>query len=212
MLHLSYSRFLHRPKAQGGVVQIKPDVCFGGLIGRSAGRKPGKKKNLVTRNVWPKKYGRTFSRPEVCSIPVTPPILVPRFNPPARQITPCGGSLRSTRGPAPHTPLKYQDSCGGHKPPFVCTALCMHRLVYAPHCLCTAKPPLVAARFARHGGQAPAPPLDNKTLAMAIDRLLCAQPCVCIALCMHRLVCAPPNHPLRRLASLDAGASPPHPP
>ena len=31
---------------------------------------------------------------------------------------------------------------------------------------------------------------------------------VCTALCVHRLVCAPPNLPLPQLASLDAGAKP----
>ena len=45
-------------------------------------------------------------------------------------------------GASPRTPLKYQDSCGGHRPPCVCTALCMHRFVYAPPYLRTAKPPL----------------------------------------------------------------------
>ena len=35
-------------------------------------------------------------------------------------------------------------------------------------------------------GPAPAPPLNNKTPAMAIDRLVYAPPCVCTALCMHR--------------------------
>ena len=37
-------------------------------------------------------------------------------------------------------------------------------------------------------GLAPAPPLNNKTPAVAIDRLLCAPPYVCV----HSLVCAPP--------------------
>ena len=45
-------------------------------------------------------------------------------------------------------------------------------------------------------GPAPGPPLNNKTSAVATDRLVCAPPC------MHRLVCGPPNHPLLRLASL----------
>ena len=27
------------------------------------------------------------------------------------------------------------DSCGGHRPPFVCTALCVHRLLCVPPCL-----------------------------------------------------------------------------
>ena len=39
---------------------------------------------------------------------------------------------------------------------------------------------------------APAPPLNNKTLVVATDRLLCAPPSVCTALCAHRLVCGPP--------------------
>ena len=35
-------------------------------------------------------------------------------------------------------------------------------------------------------GPALAPPLNNKTPAVAIDRLVCAPPCVCTALCAHR--------------------------
>ena len=57
--------------------------------------------------------------------------------------------------------LKEQDSSRGYKPPFVCTALCVHRLV--------------CSRLA-------CGPLNNKTHAVATDRLLCAPPCVCTAL------------------------------
>ena len=38
-------------------------------------------------------------------------------------------------------------------------------------------------------------PLNNKTPAVATGRLLCAPPCVCTALCVHRFVCEPPNPP-----------------
>ena len=77
-------------------------------------------------------------------------------------------------------PLKEQDSCGGYKPPFLCTALCVHHLACGP--------------------------LNKKTSAVATDRLFCAPPCVCATLpvapettkllrwlqtafCVHRLVC-----------------------
>ena len=81
-------------------------------------------------------------------------------------------------------------------------ALCMHRLVCGP-------PNLPLLRLASlDAGDTPAPPLSNKTLAVATDRLLCAPPCVCTTLNMHRLVCGPPNLPLLRLASLDAGDTP----
>ena len=93
------------------------------------------------------------------------------------QTTPYVGSLRSMRGPAPTTPLNT-------KTPAVAT----DRLVCAPPCVWTAKPPLTwarfvrqTARFARRGGQPPHSPLNTKTLAVAIDHLLCAPPCVWIA-------------------------------
>ena len=35
--------------------------------------------------------------------------------------------------------------------------------------------------------------INNKTPAVATDRLLCAMPCVCTALYLHRLVYAPPS-------------------
>ena len=35
-------------------------------------------------------------------------------------------------------------------------------------------------------GPGPAPPLNNKLLAVARDRLVCAPPCVCTALCVDR--------------------------
>ena len=50
-------------------------------------------------------------------------------------------------------------------------------------------------RFARRGGQPPHPRLNNKTPAVATDRLVCAPPCVCAALCVHRLACEPPTPP-----------------
>ena len=40
------------------------------------------------------------------------------------------------------------------------------------------------------------PCLNNKTLAVATNHLLCAPPRVCTALCVHCLVCAPPNPPV----------------
>ena len=45
------------------------------------------------------------------------------------------GSLRSMR---PRTPPGLQDSCCGHRPPFVCNAFIVHRLVCAPPCVCAA--------------------------------------------------------------------------
>ena len=47
--------------------------------------------------------------------------------------------------------------CGGHRPPFVCTAFCVHRLACGP--------------------------FNNMTPAVATDRLLCVPPCVCTAFC-----------------------------
>ena len=74
--------------------------------------------------------------------------------------------------------------------------------VYALPCVCTASPTMHSARCARRGGQPPHPP--------KITRLLhCYRPpCACTALCMYRLVCAPPVLLCIRLAALDAGASP----
>ena len=37
-------------------------------------------------------------------------------------------------------------------------------------------------------------PLNNKTPAVATDRLLCVPPCVCTAFCVHRLACGPLNN------------------
>ena len=50
-------------------------------------------------------------------------------------------------------------------------------------------------------GPSPAPPLNNNTPTVATDRLVCAPPCVCTALCMHRLVCGQPNLPCSSLFS-----------
>ena len=66
------------------------------------------------------------------------------------------GSLRSTRGPDPAAPLNNKTP--GHKPPCVCTTLCMYLVVCAPPCVCTAKSPLTSARFAQRGGQPAQPP------------------------------------------------------
>ena len=52
------------------------------------------------------------------------------------------GSSQGLYQPPPDPP-----SCGGHRPPCVCTALCVHRLVYALPCMWTTKPPLASARF-----------------------------------------------------------------
>ena len=62
--------------------------------------------------------------------------------------------------------------------PCVCTTLCMHRLV----CGQPNHPLLRLALL--HAGAAPAPPLNNKILAVAIDRLVCALPCVRTTLCV----------------------------
>ena len=43
-------------------------------------------------------------------------------------------------------------------------------------------------------GPAPAPPLNNMTPAVAIDRLLCVLPCVCTAFCVYCLACGPLNN------------------
>ena len=89
-------------------------------------------------------------------------------------------------GASPRTPLKYQDSCSGHTPPCVCTALCVRRLVCGqPNSPCS------SLRSTR--GAAPAPPLHNKPPAVATHHLVCAPPCVCTTLGMHRLVCGEPN-------------------
>ena len=76
------------------------------------------------------------------------------------------------------------------------TAFCVHRLLCAPPCMCTA--------FFMHGlvcglqlaslgaGDTPAPPLSNKTPAVATDRILCATLSLCTALYVHCLVYAPP--------------------
>ena len=108
------------------------------------------------------------------------------------------GSLRSTRGPAPAPPLNNKTpavATGGLvcAPPCVCTALCMHRLVYPPPCVCTANPSHTHMHYlgslrSTDGslrstqGPAPAPPLNNKTPAVATDRLVCAPHCVCTAM------------------------------
>ena len=62
------------------------------------------------------------------------------------------GSLRSTRGPAPAPSLNNKT------PALLQTAFCVHRLVCAPPCVCTAGPTMHTARCARHGGQPPHPP------------------------------------------------------
>ena len=107
-------------------------------------------------------------------------------------------------GASPRTPRKQRESCSATDrllcaPPCVCTAFCVHRqpllqtalfvhrLVYVPPCVCTAGPTTHSARCARRGGQPPHPP--------KITRLLhCYRPpFVCTALCMYRLLCAPPT-------------------
>ena len=76
------------------------------------------------------------------------------------------------------------------------------RCLQAREMLATARFARQTARCARRGGQPPHPP--------KITRLLhCYRPpFVCTALCMYRLVCAPPVLLCIRLAALDAGASP----
>ena len=56
-------------------------------------------------------------------------------------------------------------------------------------------------------GAGPCTSLKNNTLAAAVNRLVCASPCVCTALFMPRLVCGPPV-PLPWLTVLGAEASP----
>ena len=97
----------------------------------------------------------------------------------------CG--LRLASLDAGHTPLNNKTPAMATDrllcaPPCVCTALYLHRLVYAPPCMWTTAP------FAQCG-DTPAPPLNNKTPAVATDRLLCAPPCVCTPMYVHGLVC-----------------------
>ena len=54
-------------------------------------------------------------------------------------------------------------------------------------------------------GPAPAPPSNNKTRAVATNRLVCAPPCVCTALCVDSR-----TFPAARFAR--HGGQPPHPP
>ena len=91
----------------------------------------------------------------------------------------------------------------------------------------TALPTFFGSLHSRRG-PAPAPLLNKKTPAVATDHLVCAPPCVCTTLCMHRLVYAPPcgcttlcvdsqNFPLARFAEqtprfAKCGGQPPHPP
>ena len=89
-------------------------------------------------------------------------------------------------GASPRTPVRLEDSCGGHKPPCVCTNLCVHRLLYALLCVWTTKFFLASPRFAKHGGGGGAPPFNDKTLVEGTNRLVCAPPCVCSALCVDR--------------------------
>ena len=110
------------------------------------------------------------------------------------------GSLRSMRGTLPHP-----DSIT-RLLRWLLTAFCVHRLV------CT--PPSIRSALCMHrlvcglqlasldAGDTPAPPLNNKSPAMATDCLSCATPCIRTALCMHRLVCG------LRLALLDGGDTP----
>ena len=81
------------------------------------------------------------------------------------------------------------------------TALCVHHLVCAPPCVCTCvwtvKPPFASPRFAQHVVQPPHPPRITRRLRWPPTTL-----------CVHRLVCGPPNNPLLRLASLNAGSNP----
>ena len=86
-------------------------------------------------------------------------------------------------------PLKYQDSCGGHRPPFVCSALCVYRLLCVPPCLW---------------------PLKYQDSCGGHRPPLCVPPCVCSALCMPRLVCAPPSVCMNPPPPLPP--NPPHPP
>ena len=69
--------------------------------------------------------------------------------------------------------------------PCICTMLRVHRQPW--HCpTCNFQP------FQRYGslrsmrGPTPAPPFNNMTRAVAIDRLVCALPWVCTIFCVHR--------------------------
>ena len=60
----------------------------------------------------------------------------------------------------------------------------MHKVAPPP----TFPPPYLGSLRSTRG-QAPAPPLNNKTPAVASDRLVYAPPCVCTAFCVY----APPT-------------------
>ena len=68
---------------------------------------------------------------------------------------------------APNPPPPSCASLPRHPPP-LCTALCVYRLACGP--------------------------LNNKTPAVAPDRLLCAPPCVCTAFYVYRRACGPLNN------------------
>ena len=116
------------------------------------------------------------------------------------------GSLRLMPGTTP-PPLN-------NKPPTVAT----NRLLCAPPCVCTA---LICTALCIHRllcglrpapldvGDTPAPHLNNKTPAVATDRLLCAPPCVCTALCVYRLACGALNNKTPAVATWCLLCAPP---
>ena len=119
-----------------------------------------------------------------------PPSIPPPFTPPPPYHPPLPSSARCAQQPArsaqwasPLTTLKLQDSCGGHTPPCVCTALCVHRLVYALPCVWTAKPFLRLAALDRRlalldVGASPHTPLKLQDSYGGHKPLVCAPPCV----------------------------------
>ena len=100
-------------------------------------------------------------------------------------------------GASPHTPLNNKTLvmatnrlvCAA---PCVCTALCMHRLVCGQSNLPCSSLRSTNGSLHSKRGPAPAPPLNNKTHAVATNRLVYAPPCVYTALSLHCLVCALP--------------------
>ena len=144
------------------------------------------------------------SRPHLPPLPTLPPPTPP--TPPVPPLTP----PPLPPPPPPHYPAQLEHP--PHPPEITRllqwpqTALCVHRLVYAPPSACTALcvdrqifPCLGSLRSTR--GPAPAPHLNNKTPAVATDRLVCAPPYGCTAFCVYAPPTPPSPHP-----------TPPYPP
>ena len=163
---------------------------------------------LVSTNPPPSPVRLDSSKPPIAPNPPPCASLARQPPPPPMHHLVCGPPSTSARiarcGGHPTQPLKELASYGGYRPSFACTALCMHRLESAPPCVYTALP--VAPQMTRLLRVATdhlfvctafsvyrlsCGPLNNKTTASAIDRLLCAPPCVYTAFYVYRLACGP---------------------